>query len=143
MLFRLINRDHPHYEKEKLLRWEVHQKPLGLPLEAQEIPSEENIVHMVAIEKKIVVGCLLFHQQTNHSGSLFNFTVSDEYHGPGFARQMVQAMEKELKKRGITELYFNPREENLDFYLKLGFRPFAKITDGANACQTLRKILMD
>ncbi len=123
MKFRLIKMDDPKYLKEKLLRLEVLNKPLGLPPGSELLHVEGESLHFVALEKAKMVGCVLFHPETKESGRLYQLAVSQEYQGRGFSQKMVYALEKELIKRGVREVHLHAAEDSLRFYLSLGFRP--------------------
>ena len=121
MKFRLITTGGNTYLKEKSLRWEVLVKPLGLPPGSEVFPEEEESLHLVALEKRQVVGCVLFHQETRESGRLYQLAISQEYRGQGFGRKMVIALEKELIKRGVRDVYFQAKDEAVGLYWSLGF----------------------
>lgn len=141
MKFRLITTGDSTYLKEKLLRWEVLNKPLGLPPGSEVFPEEEESLHLVALEKRQVIGCVLFHPESKESGRLYQLAVSQEYRGQGFGRQMVTALEKELVKRGVREVHLQAKDEAVEFYRSLGFRPIAISEHRTPSFQTLTKRL--
>ena len=141
MKFRLIKTGGRTYLKEKLLRWEVLNKPLGLPPGSEVFPEEEESLHLVALEKRQVIGCVLFHPETQDSGRLYQLAISQEYRGQGFGRKMVVALEKELIKRGVREVHLQANDEAINFYRSLGFRPSDFSEHQAASIQTLSKRL--
>ena len=141
MKFRLITTGGRAYLKEKLLRWEVLNKPLGLPPGSEVFPEEEESLHFVAFEKRQVIGCVLFHPETQESGRLYQLAISQEYHGQGFGRQMVTALEKELIKRGVREVHLQAKDDAVGFYRSLGFRPSDISNQQTPSFQTLSKRL--
>lgn len=142
MKFQLITTGEGAYIKEKLLRWEVLNKPLGLPPGSEVFPEEEESLHFVALEKRQIVGCVLFHQESDRRGRLYQLAISQEYQGQGFRRKMVVALEKELVKRGVREVHLQASDETVDFYRSLGFRPTEISEEEALPFQTLTKRLI-
>lgn len=141
MKFRLITTGGNAYIKEKLLRWEVLVKPMGLPPGSEVFPEEEESLHLVALEKRQVVGCVLFHQETSERGRLYQLAISQEYSGLGFRRKMVTALEKELIRRGVREVHLQAADEAVGFYRSLGFRPIDVSEEENLSFQTLTKRL--
>lgn len=141
MQFRIIDSEDPKYQKEKLLRWEAFNKTMGLPPGSEEIPNEANSLHLVALDKKSVVGCVVFHSEGAECGCIDQFAISDEYQGQSFGRKMMVAMENELIKRGIKEIYINAQQDGMPFYIKMGYRPISEQHDGVQTWRKLRKKL--
>src|SRR5579885_2489312 len=111
MKFKFIKTRNPEYFQECMLRWEVQHKPLGVPPDPSLFPEEENSLHLVALEGKEVVGCVIFHPNKGGGGEIEPMTVSANYRGMGFGRKLVNALEKALIKRGIREVVLFAREE--------------------------------
>jgi ribosomal protein S18 acetylase RimI-like enzyme len=121
MKFKFIKTRNPEYFQECMLRWEVLHKPLGIPPDPSLFPEEENSLHLVAVEGKEVIGCVIFHQTTDGSGEIEPMSVSETYKGVGFGRKLVHALEKALIKRGIREVVLFAQEEAISFYHDLGY----------------------
>ncbi len=122
MKFKFIKTRNPEYVQECMLRWEVLHKPLGVPPDDPNIfPEEENSLHLVALEGKEVIGCLIFHPNTEGGGEIEPMAVSETYKGMGFGRRLVHALERALIKKGIREVVLFAREEAISFYHHLGF----------------------
>jgi len=123
MRFKFISLSDPYYRDELMLRWEVDEKPKGLP-PGLETPSEEKeSFHLIALEKKDLVGCIVCHPQSQTEGKIFHITLSDEYKGKSFSRKMLSTMEEFLVDKGISYVYILAVEEMRDFYSHLGFVP--------------------
>ncbi len=118
MKFKFIKTQNPEYFQECMLRWEVQHKPLGVPPDPSLFPEEEDSLHLVALEGKEVVGCVIFHFK---NGEIEPMTVSSTYRGTGFARKLIQFLEKALIARGIREVVLFAREEAVNFYRHLGY----------------------
>ncbi len=121
MKFKFIKTHQPEYSKELMLRWEVLRKPLGMPPGSELFPEEEESLHLVAVEGKQVVGCVLFYQEQEKRGKLFQLAVSPEYQGVGFCRRLMSTLEQALIRRGIREVYLLAREELVRFYSHMGY----------------------
>lgn len=121
MKFKFIQVNDPEYTKELMLRWEVLQKPLGLPPGSEVFPQETESLHLLAIEGKKVVGCILFYPETEKIGRVSQLAISDEYQGKRFGRQIMNTLETVLFKKGIEEIYLHVLEETAYFYRQLGY----------------------
>ena len=123
MKFRFIKTHQPEYRKELMLRWEVLRKPLGMPPGSELFPEEEESLHLVALEGKQVVGCVLFYQEQEARGKLFQLAISTEYEGKGFSKKLMLTLEHALIKKGIREVYLLARDELVRFYSHMGYHP--------------------
>jgi predicted GNAT family N-acyltransferase len=121
MKFKFIKTHQPEYMKELMLRWEALHKPLGMPPGSEIFPEEEESLHLVALEGKQVVGCVLFHQEEEGKGKLFQLAISPEYNGVGFTRKLLHFLEKTLMKRGIRHISLLAREDFVHFYSHMGY----------------------
>jgi N-acetylglutamate synthase-like GNAT family acetyltransferase len=123
MQFKLITPDAPEYPAERLLRWEVLSKPYGMPPGSEAFPEEMQSMHLVVIDKKRLVGCILFHPESVKSGRIFEMAVSEEYQGHGFSRKLLHTLEEMLVERGISDVYLYVRQEFEEFYSLMGYAP--------------------
>lgn len=142
MKFKFINPEGPEYEKEKMLRWEVLLKPLGLPPGSEIVPQDEKSMHLIALENKNVIGCLCFYAESNAMGEIFQMAISEEYQGRGFGRQLMHTMEQALSKKGVHELYVYAWQDVQGFYIKMGYHPEDKyIKKNGTSCRLMKKNL--
>jgi len=121
MKFKFITPSHASYRDELMLRWEVLRKPLGMPPGSEVLPEEMECLHLIAIEDKKLVGCVLFHPESEHSGRVLQLALSEEYRGKGGGRKLVSNLEQALAKRGVSDLYLFAREDLIGFYERLGY----------------------
>ncbi len=130
MKFKFITLSDPYYREELMLRWEVGEKTKGLPPGLELVTEEKESIHLIALEKKQLVGCIVCHPQSETEGKIFHIALSDEYTGKSFSRQMLSTMEEFLLHKGIYHVYILAVEEMRAFYLHLGFvseeEPFEK-----------------
>ncbi len=123
MKFKFIKTYQPEYSKELMLRWEVLRKPFGIPPGIEPSMQEENSLHLVALEKGEVVGCIVCHQDNTSCGTLFDMAVSSEYKGMKFARKLLLAAENAMATIGISEIHLLASQETIDFYSNMGYEP--------------------
>lgn len=119
--FRFIAPNGPEYAAERMLRWEVLRKPLGMPPGSEGIPEDDHSLHLIASIGKKIVGCVCFYPETKTCGRIFQMAVSEECQGKGFGRQLLQTLERSLIKRGVRDVYLYVRAESEGFYRRMGY----------------------
>lgn len=119
--FRFITPADPEYPHELMLRWEVLLKPLGLPPGKEQASEETESLHLIALEKKKMIGCVLFCPEGDGRGRLHQLALSEEYHGQGFGRKMISTLEQALITKGFKEVYLLAPAENVGFYAQMGY----------------------
>ncbi|MBI2743316.1 MAG: GNAT family N-acetyltransferase [Chlamydiales bacterium] len=122
MKFCFITPDDVEYPHELMLRWEVLLKPLGLPPGNELIDEEKGSLHLVAVEKKKLVGCVLFFPEGESSGKLHEMALSEEHQGRGFGRKLISTLEQALIKKGFTEIYLFAPQDKVGFYERMGYK---------------------
>lgn len=122
MKFKFITPNHAYYPQELMLRWEVLRKPLGLPPGSEVFDGENESVHLIAMEDKKIVGCVLFHPESKTSGRISQLALSEEYRGRGFGRKLLATLERFLSTQGYNDLYLYAREDLQSFYAKAGYQ---------------------
>jgi N-acetylglutamate synthase-like GNAT family acetyltransferase len=129
MKFKLITPDGPEYDAERMLRWEVLAKPLGIPPEMEEgaAAQETGSLHLIALDGKKLVGCVCFHPEGQGNGRIFEMAVSEEYRGQGFGRQLLHTLEKTLVQHGIKDVYLFAPPDAEQFYSLMGYQPEEEI----------------
>jgi len=121
MKFKFIKPQSPEYCAERMLRWEVLRKPLGMPPGSEALPEDELSLHLVALQGKKVVGCVCFHQENETHGRIYQMAISEDYQGSGFGRKLIYTLENSLIKRGIRDVYLYARLESEGFYQRMGY----------------------
>jgi N-acetylglutamate synthase-like GNAT family acetyltransferase len=119
--FRFITPADPEYPQELMLRWEVLAKPLGIPPGKEQPAEESESLHLIALEKKKMVGCVLFCPEGALRGRVHQMALSEEYQGRGFGRKMLSKLEQTLAARGFKEIYLLAPTEKVGFYNRMGF----------------------
>lgn len=134
MKFKFIQLSDPYYRDERMLRWEVTQKPKGFPPGAEEVSDEKGSFHLIAIDNKKLVGCIVCKVSSEMQGEISQLAFSQEYKGKPFGRQMLLALEEFLSKKGIGYVYVITLAENQGFYDHLGFIPEGSRFDEYGYC---------
>ena len=127
----LITMDAPEYEREPELRFRVLREPLGIRREDVTYPYDLGSLHWVAKDADQVIGCVLFHPETEKSGRLLQMAVTPSLQGKGIGRDLVRALERDVKARGFEEITLHARGEKIGFYERLGYEvygdPFVEV----------------
>ncbi len=138
--FRFIAPNGADYEAERMLRWEVLRKPLGMPPGSEEVPEEDQSLHLVALIRDKIVGCVCFFAETETNGRIFQMAVSEEYQGRGFGRQLLQTLERSLIKRGVRDVYLHVRADSEGFYQRMGYnKEGCLIKQFGEMCRLMKK----
>jgi ribosomal protein S18 acetylase RimI-like enzyme len=119
--FKFIKLDDPEYPRERALRWEMLHKPLGLPPGAEVCPEDAKGLHLVAFEKKEIIGCILFHPESPKSGKIIQLALAELHDHQGFVRKFLHHLEHHLMENGYKEIECIVKTDNLDFFERLGF----------------------
>lgn len=123
------------FAQELALRDRVLREPLGLPPDSVRFPFEDRSLHLCAIERlanaERVVGCVLFHCESESEGRLFQMAVEPTLQGRGIGRRLVSMLETELCERGVLCVRLHARAVASAFYERLGYRvvgdPFLEV----------------
>ena len=94
--FKFIKTSDPDYPRERALRWETIHKPLGLPPGAEICPEDEKGMHLIALEKKEVIGCILVSQVSEKTSKIVQLALSDVHNHQGFCRKLLHFLENHL-----------------------------------------------
>ncbi len=140
MQFKFIDPEGPEYETECMLRWESLAKPLGLPPDAELIAQDEKSMHMIAVEKKKIIGCVCFLAHNASEGEIFHMAVSEDYQGRGFGRKLIHAMEQALYEKGFRQMKVFAGSDAEGFYKKMGYHPEEEFIKRNGAqCRLMKK----
>lgn len=119
--FKFIKMSDPDYPRERALRWEMLHKPQGLPPGAEACQEDEKGMHLVAMDKKEVIGCILFYPETDRSGKIVQMALAEPHSQGGFVRKLLHHLEQHLAQKGFKEIECFVKEDLIDFYERLGF----------------------
>jgi len=121
MEFVWIDTKHPLYQSERKLRFQLLYQPFGF-FEMEELPTEEDSLHLVALKDHKVIGCVLFYPEGD-TGRMHQLAVADGHQARGIGTQLVQELEKHLQGEGYQSLYKEVRLPVIEFFEKIGYRP--------------------
>jgi N-acetylglutamate synthase-like GNAT family acetyltransferase len=125
MKFKFITPSDPYYKDEQMLRWEVLKKPQGIPPQYIDVMQENKSFHLIAIENKQIVGCVLCHQQGLAEGKIYDLVLDNPYDLPtekGFGRKMLHRLEDFLQQKGLEHIYVLAKKEETDFFSQMGYK---------------------
>lgn len=121
----------PRYSEEVDLRYRVLRAPLGFRREDVQYPHDRDSLHLVGVLEGRVVACVLFLPELPTSGRLLQMAVEPELQGRGLGRELVRALEAEVRRRGFEEVTLHARADKVPFYERLGYavegEPFEEV----------------
>jgi len=132
MQFQRIEFESNRYFQMLALRYDVLRKPLGLHFSQSDLLPDQNSIHFVGVENKQVLACLILSPKNdidtldlNASASkvykMRQVAVQSQLQGTGIGKKLVQFVEIEAKKMGITHFELNARKSAVPFYLTLNY----------------------
>lgn len=121
MKFKFITLSDPYYKDERMLRWEVLEKPQGIPPDFIKSSLEEKSFHLIALENKQLVGCVLCHLQSTTEGKIYDLVLGNEGGAKGFGRKLMGKLEEFLQQKGLSHVYVLAKEEEVNFFSHLGY----------------------
>jgi predicted GNAT family N-acyltransferase len=126
MKLAFITPEDARYADELELRFRVLREPIGHPRTAVTFPFEKESLHLVAVDDGRVIGCVLFHPESEHSGRLFQMAVASGLQKGGVGTKLVRRMEEEVRGRGFGEVTLHARQTAVPFYERLGYACFGE-----------------
>jgi N-acetylglutamate synthase-like GNAT family acetyltransferase len=119
--YRFIRPKDPDFALERGLRWETIFKPMGMPPGSELTKEDENGIHLVAFEKKEIIGTILFSPISSEVGSIVQMAIAPQKEHQGFSRKLLHHLETYLQDKGFKKMEIHCSKEHADFYLRLGF----------------------
>ncbi|PCI59157.1 MAG: GNAT family N-acetyltransferase [Gammaproteobacteria bacterium] len=111
------------FEKYYQLRWQILRKPWQQPLGSEQDELEQQACHRMLVDKKNnVLAVARLHKTSQHQAQIRYMAVTENQQGLGLGKQLIQTLEDEASKQGITEIVLNAREQALKFYQKQGYQ---------------------
>lgn len=126
MKIEMITLDDDRYQPELALRYAVLREPLGIKREDVDYPFDLGSLHWVAMDGDLVIGCVLFHPEGEKTGRLLQMAVTPTLQGRGVGRDLVRALERDVRERGYEEVTLHAREDKVGFYQRLGYEVFGE-----------------
>jgi N-acetylglutamate synthase-like GNAT family acetyltransferase len=120
-----------HAAAEIELRRRALADPLGLPVEAVRFDFEARSLHLWALLDGVLIGCVLFYQDSDRGGRLYQMAVEPALQRSGVGRLLVQRLEARVRELGVREVRLHARGPSVGFYAKLGYvaydAPFVEV----------------
>jgi GNAT superfamily N-acetyltransferase len=118
----------PHTDAEwasyRELRWRVLRAPWNQPLAPDAGEDQEDQVHAMIAGPSgaaIAVGRIIF--KSNGEAQVRSMATDESHRGQGLGRRIIEYLEQEARRRGITTVSLNAREAAVSFYTRLGYAP--------------------
>jgi len=113
------------FEKYYQLRWKILRKPWQQPLDSEQDDLEQQACHRMLVDQQNnILAVARLHKTNQHQAQIRYMAVAENQQGLGLGKQLIQALEDEASKQGITEISLNAREQALKFYQKQGYQQF-------------------
>lgn len=104
------------------LRWQVLRQPWGQVLGSERDCLEKESFHRMIIDENnqvLAVGRL--EKSSQFTGQIRFIAVSEAAQGQGLGQKMMETLELQAQKLGITDLTLNARENVVVFYQRIGY----------------------
>jgi GNAT superfamily N-acetyltransferase len=112
------------FEKYYRTRWDTLRRPWHRPIGSERDEFEERAVHVMALDRKKVVGVARLHFNEPGVAQFRYMGVDHRFRNRGIATRLLLALEKQAIKRGARLAWFNAREPAVPFYEKCGYAIF-------------------
>ncbi|HEU4950872.1 MAG TPA: GNAT family N-acetyltransferase [Holophagaceae bacterium] len=113
----------PDYALAVALRHEVLRIPLGLAFTVDQLASESDSHHLVALDEGgRILGCLMLTPHENGEIQMRQVAVKPEQQGTGLGRALVEEAERRAKALGCSRMMLHARDKAIGFYERLGYR---------------------
>lgn len=103
------------------LRYRVLREPLGQPRGSERNEGDETGIHFALYQDHILKAIARLDHSGEKTAQVRFVAVETDQQGSGYGRMIMEATEKEAKKRGDTRMILHARDYAVDFYLKLGY----------------------
>lgn len=124
--FRWITPDDPLYGEERHLRWEVLRKPIGKPAGSEVTEHEHDGRHVVGVDPRGEVVCcamLVPVAGADDTQRIAQVAVRETLQRRGMGRNLINIVEDEARRTGVTRLVLNGRVNAQGFWRSLGYVP--------------------
>lgn len=104
------------------LRWQILRKPWQQALGSEQDEHEQHAIHRMVIDENaqvLAVGRL--EKLAGQQGKIRYMAVAERMQGQGLGQQIINELEAQACKFGLTEICLNAREQAIAFYQQLGY----------------------
>ncbi len=99
----------------------------GVSLENEFDQYEDYSFHIVGYINGVPMATARIRPLNTHVCKIERVAIIKWYHGLGYGKNLIHAIETIAKKHQYNELTMNAQLQARDFYLKLGYSPFGKV----------------
>lgn len=122
----------PAYKAAVQLRERLLRQPLHLQFEADQLASEWQDYHLVAIdEEEKVVACVVLSPKEEEI-KMRQLAVTEAWQGHGIGRGLVEFAESFARAKEYATIFCHARSQVVPFYEKMGYQahgaPFEEVT---------------
>lgn len=122
MMFREIDFGGEDYRRECALRQAVLRAPLGLDLYAEDLEKERQELHFGLFDEDDQLhACAIAIPLQDARARIRQMAVSANCQGQGLGRKLLEEIEKQLLRRGFSEISLHARLSAAGFYEQLGY----------------------
>jgi GNAT superfamily N-acetyltransferase len=127
------------------LRWRVLRAPWNQPLAPDAGEDQEDQVHAMITDASgavLSVGRIIF--KPNGEAQVRSMATEESHRGRGLGRRIIEYLEQAARRRGVTAISLNAREDAVPFYARLGYEPTGEgpLLFGCIRHTTMRKMLI-
>ena len=104
------------------LRWKILRKPWQQVLGSEQDEHEKYAIHrMIVDEQAQVIAVGRLEKVINQQGQIRFMAVDEKARGQGLGQQIINELEQQASKLGMTEICLNARDDAVGFYQKLRY----------------------
>ena len=108
-------------EKSVELRYKVLREPLGLVYTPEQLASEWDEIHIVAIKEEEVIGAMVLKKEDNACLKMRQVAVDSSQQRTGIGKKLVRFSELYAQQHHYKRMELHARENAKDFYLSLNY----------------------
>jgi GNAT superfamily N-acetyltransferase len=100
------------------LRWRILREPWTQVRESARDEHENEAFHLTAWEQDKLVGVGRLHLNSAEEAQVRYMAVEESHARCGIGGMIMDALEREARRRGVRQIVLNARENAIPFYLK-------------------------
>ena len=108
------------------LRWEVLRKPWNQPKGSEKDSDEDLFFHIAAFDNGDVTGVGCMKLINDKEAQIRFMAVSDNVQRKGVGVSLMNGLEAEASRRGLTKIILHAREIAVPFYIHCGYKHVEK-----------------
>ena len=111
------------FERYYLFRWKMLRQPWQQPFGSEQDGLEQQSVHrMIMNDEHQVIAVGRLHKLGDREAQIRYMAVDSNYQGQGLGKKIIQALEAEASRQGLTSITLNARESAVSFYENSGYQ---------------------